>query len=141
MGGTDLRIVNRLAWIGGLVLIALGALGALASLIAMWQGQEQVADRSIAFNSTSSGSAPTIADRITVGLQYGGGFVFFALLVVAAGFALVIAGLHLPDVRSQPMAGAVDRVPEPPVIEVPLEVEDRAWAPVTPRPDEDPLRP
>src|SRR4051794_21241242 len=141
MGGTDLRIVNRLAWIAGLVLIALGALGTLASLIATWQGQEQVADRSIAFNSTSSGSAPTIADRITVGLQYGGGFAFFALLVMAAGFALVVAGLHLPDRRPAASIDPPVPFPDPPVIEVPLEVEDRAWAPVTPRPDEDPLRP
>jgi len=109
--------------------------------VSMWQGQDQIAERSITFTSNGPGSAPTIADRITVALQFGGGFIFFALLLVAAGLALVMAGLHLPDQRPSPGSAAGASLPEPPVIEVPLEVEDRAWAPVSPRPDEDPLRP
>ena len=141
MGGTDLKIVNRLACIGGLVFIALGALGTVASLVAIWQGQQQISDRAISFSSTGSGGSPTIADRITMGLQYGGGYIFLALLLVAAGVALVVAGLHLPDQRSAAATYPVDPFPVTPVVEVPLEVEDRAWAPVSPRPDENPLRP
>jgi hypothetical protein len=139
-GGADLRIVNRLAVISGFVMIAVGALGSLASLVSMWQGQQQIAGRVLGFNSTGSDSAPTIADRITFALQYGGGYIFFALLLVAAGVALVVAGAHLPDRRAVATEPR-ERWPEPPVIEVPLEVEDRAWAPVSPRPDENPLRP
>ncbi len=139
-GGTDLRLLNRLAVASGFAMIGLGALGTLASLVSMWQGQQQITGRGLSFNSTGSDSAPTIADRITFGLQYGGGYIFLALLLVAAGVALLLAGAHLPDRRAV-ATDPHERWPEPPVIEVPLEVEDQAWAPVAPRPDENPLRP
>ncbi|MGZ4692857.1 MAG: hypothetical protein ACXWA3_04450 [Acidimicrobiales bacterium] len=136
MGDTDLRVANRAAATFGIVLLAIGGLCALAWTVELWNAEQEVGPGGILYRSSLVDAGPSFADRVTAGAQttltLG-----LALLVMGAGAGLVLAGKHLPDRRRAP----VEPHPLPPVIEVPLEVEERFWGSVGPRPDEDPLRP
>jgi hypothetical protein len=138
MGGTNMRTANRAALLAGLGLIVVGVLGSLASLVLVWQSQEQLSGGATFTRGPSTvESGPTLADRITTAMQFGGGYLLFAAIVIGVGAGLWLAAAHLPDRRT---VSQVETRPLPPVIEVPLEVEEQFWGSVGPRPDDDPFR-